>query len=94
MKLFSALVVSISFASSVALAAPFTTDELPVASKAAADYFKAELGATLHGAIFGIQVQKSADGGKAKIFYKEGGVTKTLDVFCHHHDTTIDCHEH
>lgn len=94
MKLLSALCVTGALVSAPALAAPFTTEELPVAAKVAADAFKAELGATLYNAIFGIQVQKTADGGKAKIFYKEAGATKTLDLFCHHHDgEEIDCHE-
>lgn len=95
MKLLSALFVTGALVSAPAFAeGPFTTEQLPTAAKAAADAFKAELGATLYNTIFGIQIQKASDGGKAKIFYKEAGATKTLEFFCHFHTADeIDCHE-
>jgi hypothetical protein len=76
-------------------AAKWGPKELKVAQDAALSFFEAEMGSELFNAISGFSIERNVQGvaANAKILYVQGGVKKSVSLFCHEHGPDeIDCH--
>jgi len=92
-----AWLVTFGFVSAIGISRPPTwgVKELHIATQAATDKFKADLGAAAFEEIFAFSIEKNSQGiaGKVNISYVDSaGNDATKKLFCHNHGEIIDCH--